>query len=198
MRGLYVWAGIAVGFLVLILVTFAIGWRDEGEPVSNAEWAQNVCGVVATWHGDLEAMVEDIRTPPAFGNLGAEEPQSETEQGRTGFVRAGLERAIEATNTLVDGVDRAGAPRSPQAAQLVSDWADKAQDDLQAAQDSLDEEAGSIRESVEQVAGATRSLSAVIASGVETLADVARVDPELAAAVRDSSTCQELREAESD
>jgi hypothetical protein len=34
----------------------------------------------------------------------------------------------------------------------------------------------------------------VLASGTQALVDVARVDPELASAIRDASTCQELRE----
>ena len=195
MRRLLVWAGIAAGILVLILVTVAIGWRDdEGETVSNGEWAQNVCGVIAAWRGELEAIVEDVRTAPAVGSLGAEEPQSETPQGRTGLVRAGLERAVQATETMVDGIDRAGSPESPQASEIISDWADEALDDLEEAEDSLDEEADSIQASVEQLAGATRSLAAVVAGGVEAIADAARVDPGLAAALRDSSTCQELRE----
>jgi hypothetical protein len=190
----FIWAlAIAAGVLVLLVVSAALADDDSGQTVSNGEWAQSVCGAVATWQGELEAIVEDIRTPPAFGSLGVEEPQSETEQGRTGFVRAGLERAIQATDTMVEGIERAGSPQSEEASKAVSEWADKAHDDLEDAQDSLDEEADSIRESVEQVAGATRSLAAVFASGVETLADVARADPQLAAAVRDSSTCQALR-----
>ena len=35
-----------------------------------------------------------IRTPAASASVGVEEPQSETPQGRTGFVRAGLERSV--------------------------------------------------------------------------------------------------------
>jgi hypothetical protein len=196
MRGPFAWvAAVVAGVIAVILVTALVGWRDDSdETVPAGEWAQNVCGAVATWRGELEAIAEDIRTPPAFGSLGTEEPQSETPQGRTGFVRAGLERAVQATDTMIEGIERAGAPESPQAAQLVSDWADKAHEDLEDAQDSLDEEADTIRESIEQLAGASRALASVIAGGVETVADVVRVDPELAAALRDSSTCQELRE----
>ena len=38
-------------------------------------------------------------------------------------------------------------------------------------------------------------MAEVLASGVQTLTDVARLDPELAAAIQDSSTCQQVREA---
>ena len=76
----------------------------------------------------------------------------------------------------------------------MSDWADSALDDLEEAQDSLDDEADTLEESIEQLTGAARTIAAVLASGVQTIADVARLDPELAAALRDSSTCQQLRE----
>ena len=55
-----------------------------------------------------------------------EEPQSQTPQCRTGFVRKGLERSVQATETLVIGIDNAGIPDTPQgeeAAEEVSDWA---------------------------------------------------------------------------
>ena len=48
---------------------------------------------VGVWRGELEAIVDDIRTPSAASTAG-EEPQSETPQGRTGFVRAEFERAV--------------------------------------------------------------------------------------------------------
>ena len=37
-------------------------------------------------------------------------------------------------------------------------------------------------------------MAAVLASGAQTIVEVGRVDPELAAALRDSSTCQQVRE----
>jgi hypothetical protein len=145
----------------------------------------------------MEAIVDDIRTPNASSTAGGEEPQSETPQGRSGFVRKGLERAIQATETLVEGIDNAGVPETPEgdeAARLVSDWTDSALDDLENAQDSLDDEADSLEESIEQLTGAAGAIASTLAGGVQTLADLARLDPELAAAVQDSSTCQQFRE----
>ena len=46
-----------------------------------------------------------------------------------------------ATETMVEGVENAGTPDTAQgeeAAELVSDWADSAVDDLEEAEDSLD------------------------------------------------------------
>jgi plasmid stabilization system protein ParE len=145
----------------------------------------------------MEDIVEELRTPSEFPAAGSEEPQSETPQGRTGFVRIGLERAVQATDTMIEGIDNAGTPDTPEgaeAARLISDWSDSALDDLEEAQDSLDEEADSLEESITQLADAARAIGAALTSGVQTLAEVGRTDPELAAAVQQSSTCQQLRE----
>ena len=192
------WFIVAVGILVVLGIGALIGVRDKsGETVSAGDWAQAVCGAVGVWRGEIEATVEDIRNPASSGAMGTEEPQSETPQGRTSFVRGGLERAVGATETLVVGIDDAGIPETPQgpeAAREVSEWADSALDDLEEAEDSLDDEADSLEESIEQLAGAAQAIGATLAGGVQTIADVARTDPELAAALRDSSTCNELRE----
>ena len=104
---------------------------------------------------------------------------------------------MQATDTLIEGIDNAGTPDTPdgaEAARLVSEWSDSALDDLEEAQDSLDEEADSIEESITQLADAARAIGAALASGVQTIADVARLDPEIADALQESSTCQQLRE----
>jgi hypothetical protein len=98
---------------------------------------------------------------------------------------------------MVEGVENAGTPDTPQGeevASLVSDWADSALDDLEEAQDSLDEEAESLEDAIEQVTDAIGAIGAVLVSGVQTDLEIVRTDPELAAAFRDSSTCQELRQ----
>jgi ABC-type transporter Mla subunit MlaD len=112
-------------------------------------------------------------------------------------VRKGLERAIQATETLVEGIDNAGVPDTPEgdeAANQISDWADSANDDLEEAQDSLDEEADSLEDSIEQLTAAAGTIATVLAGGVQTFTDVARLDTELAAALQSSPTCQDLRE----
>jgi hypothetical protein len=186
------------GIALLLVVTALIGTgEDSGETVTAGEWAQSTCGAVGVWRGEMEDIVEELRTPSEFPASGAEEPQSETPQGRTGFVRVGLERAVRATDTMIEGIDNAGTPDTPEgadAATLVSEWSDSALDDLEEAQDSLDEEADSIEESITQLTDAARAIGAALASGVQTIADVARLDPELAAALQESSTCQQLQE----
>ena len=195
-RGPLAWILAGVGILAVIVVAAAIGGRDKsGETVPAGEWTQSVCGAIGVWRGELEDIVDDVRNPNAQAAAG-EEPQSETPQGRTGFVRKGLERAVGAAETLVVGIDDAGIPDSPQgeeAAKTVSDWADSAQKELEDAQDSLDEEADSLEESIEQLTGAARAIGSVLAGGVQTIAEVTRLDPELARTALDTSTCQQLR-----
>ena len=65
---------------------------------------------------------------------------------------------------------------------------------LEEAQDSLDQEADTLADAIAQLTDAARAITSAVASGVKAVADVARTDPALAAALRDSSTCQQLRE----
>ena len=199
-RGPLAWVVAGVGVVLVIVVAAAIGGRDKSdETVPAGEWAQSVCGAAGTWRGEMEAILDEVRQAPSRGSLGVAEPQSETPQTRRGFVRAGLERAVQATDTLVEGIDNAGAPDTPQgeqAAQQVSDWASSSKDDLEQAQDSLDSEADTLEDAIRQVTTAAGALGTTLASGVKTIADVAASDPALAAALRDSSTCQELRKKE--
>ena len=85
--------------------------------------------------------------------------------------------------------------RASEAANAISGWADATQDDLEDAQDSLDEEADTLEDAIDAADGrGARDQRARSTSGVKAVADVARTDPALAAALRDSSTCQQLRE----
>ena len=194
------WVLAAVGVILVIVVSAAIGGRDKSdETVPAGEWAQSVCGAAGVWRGEIEAIVEDMRTPAAFGDPGADEPQSETPQSRRGFIRSGLERAVQATDTLVEGIDNAGAPdtaQGQQSAQQISDWASSSKDDLEKAQDSLDNEADTLEGAIQQITTAAGALGTTLASGVRTFTQVATSDPALTAALRDSSTCQELRKKE--
>ena len=195
MRSPVAWILAGVGILAVIVVAAAIGGRDEsGETVPAGEWAQSVCGAIGVWRGELEDIVDDVRVPNAESAAG-EEPQSETPQGRTGFIREGIERAVLAADTLVVGIDNAGIPDTPEgeeAAERVSDWAEEAQDELEETQDGLEEDAETAEESIGQLTDAARTIVAVLGSGLQTFVEISRLDPELARAALDSSTCQQL------
>jgi hypothetical protein len=199
MRGGWLWVVVILAGVVAVTGVVALVGRDDNkdQTVSAAEWADSVCGSVAVWRGEIESIVDEIRQPSATGSTGTEEPQSETPQGRTGFIRTGLERVVRATDTMITGIDNAGVPDTPQgeqSANAISDWADATRDDLEDAEDSLDNEADTLAEAIAQLTDAARAIAGAVTSGVKAVADVGRTDPELAAALRDSSTCQQLRE----
>ena len=199
MRGGWLWVVVIVAGVVAVTGVVALVGRDDSEDqtVAAGEWADTVCGAVAVWRGQIESIVDGIRDPDASGSLGVEEPQSETPQGRTTFIRDGLELTVEATETMITGIGNAGVPDTAQGAQsakAISGWADTTVNDLEDAQDSLDNEADTLAEAVAQLTDAARAITGAVTSGVKAVADVGRTDPELAAALRDSSTCQQLRE----
>ena len=199
MRGPWLWiVAIVAGIVVLIGVVALVGRDDsENQTVPAGEWADTVCGSVAVWRGQIESIVDELRQPSATGSTGTTEPQSETPQSRTGFVRTGLERTVRATQTMITGIDNAGVPdtaQGEQAANAISGWADATRNDLEDAQDALDDEADTLADAIAQVTDAARAITGAVTSGVKAVADVARTDPELASALRDSSTCRELRE----
>jgi len=199
MRGGWLWVVVILAGVVAVTGVVALVGRDDNkdQTVSAGDWADSVCGSVAVWRGEIESIVDEIRQPSATGSTGTTEPQSETPQSRTGFVRTGLERTVRATHTMITGVENAGVPDTPQgeqSANAISGWADATRNDLENAQDSLDEEADTLADAIAQLTDAARAITGAVTSGVKAVADVGRTDPELAAALRDSSTCQELRE----
>ncbi|WP_217922891.1 hypothetical protein [Miltoncostaea oceani] len=198
MRGAFLWVGLIIIGLGAVIGLFAIVGTDDhaDEQVSAAEWSADVCGAVLVWRGQMESIVDDIRQPTAIGDA-TSEPQSETEQTRTGFIRSGLERAVQATDTLTLAIETAGIPDSPggaESADALDAWSSDARDELDAAQDALDEEADTLEAAVEQLASATRSLGTALAGGVDVIAEVAVSDPQLAVAVRNAPTCRTLQE----
>lgn len=202
MRGPVAWiVGIVGGVVLLLVATAMVGNRDDsGETVPAGQWAQSVCGSIGVWRGEIEAIVDGIRQAPATGT-GLEEPQSQTPQGSPSLVRSGLEETVRATEVLVTGIDNAGVPDTGQgeaAAMQVASWADTSLANLNKAEDSLDTEAATPEAAIAQLTGAASAIRLVVVSGYETLSDVAVLDSELAAAIHESSTCQELMAEQSE
>ena len=202
MRGPLAWTvGILGGIVLVLVVTAWIGNRDDsGQTVPAGEWAQSVCGSIGVWRGEIEDIVDGIRQAPATGT-GIEEPQSQTPQGSPSLVRSGLEESVRATEVLVTGIDNSGVPETDQgeaAANQVASWADTSLANLNKAEDSLDTEAATPEEAIAQLTGAAGAIRVVVVSGYETLSDVALLDPEVAAAIHESSTCQQLLEEQSE
>ena len=185
--------------MVVLIAGAAIGGNDKsGETVPAGEWAQSVCGAVGVWRGELEDIVNDVRNSQRHQTAaGSEEPQSETPQGRTGFVRKGLERACEAADTLVVGIDDAGIPdtregrgRGGRRVRLGRLGPQRPRGGAGLARRRGGLPRGRRSSSSQDATGA---IGATLVGGVQTLTDVAQLDPELAVAFRDTSTCQQLR-----
>jgi hypothetical protein len=189
------WAIAGVGLVLVLVAAGLIGDRDDsGETVPAGEWAQNVCGVIGVWRGEAEAITESFRL--ATDGSDATESGAPTPEGKVDAAQLALERAIEAADTLVEGIERAGVPDTAggeEGAELISNWANGAKNDLEQAEDLLDEEGGSLEEDIERVVQAGQAIARVLESGRQVLATVGTTDPELEAAIRDASTCQELR-----
>jgi hypothetical protein len=189
------WIIAAVGIVLVLVATGLIGDSDHaGESVPAGEWAQDVCAAVGVWRGEAEAISESFRLSSESNEQTENVP---TPEGRLGSAQVALERSLEAADTLVEAVDRAGVPDTAggeEAADQVSSWANGAKEDLEEAEDLLDDEPDSLEDDVERVTEIARLIGGVLESGRQTLAAVVTSDPELEAAFRDSSTCQQLQE----
>ena len=199
MRGPLTWIiGIAVGLVLVLVVTGAIGHRNDREDtVTAGEWAQNVCGTVGVWRGELKSIVEDVRTPSAVAPTG-EEPQSETPQGRTGLRarRAGPRPSSPQTLSLRASTTRA-SPIRRRARKRTSRYPTGR---TRRRTTSRRRRTPSTRSPTPSRSRSTRwreqrgHVRTALTSGVQTIASVARLDPALAAALRESSNCKQLRE----
>jgi len=196
MRGSVGWVIAGLGIVLVLVATGLIGDRDRsGESVAAGEWTQDVCAAVGVWRGQIEAISESFRLSAESNDQ--TETAAPTPEGKLGAAQLALERAIESADTLVEAIDRAGTPDTAggeEAADQVSSWANGAENDLEQAEDLLDDEPDSLEEDIERVTEVARLIAGVLESGRQVLATVATSDPELEAAFRDSSTCQQLRE----
>ena len=155
MRGPLAWIlAIVGGIVVVLIVTAAIGNRDKsGDTVSAASYAQTRVrrrrDVARRDGGDRR------RDPPGSVARRARSRGAavgDAAGSRRASSAPGSRAASGRPKTLVEGIDNAGVPDTPQgedAAKSVSDWADAAVDDLEQAQDSLEEEADTLEEAVE-------------------------------------------------
>jgi hypothetical protein len=195
MRGLG-WIIAGVGILLVLVATGMIGDSNrKNETVPADEWADSVCAAVGVWRGQAEAISLSFRLSTESSEL--TETAASNPEGKLGAAQIALERALEAADTLVEAIERAGVPdteQGEQAADQVQAWADGARDDLNEVEDLLDEEPDTLEDDVARVAEAGAQIAGVLDSGRRILVTVAAADPQLEAAVRSSGTCQLLRE----
>ena len=189
------WAIAGLGLVLVLVASGLIGDRDaSGETVPAGEWAQDVCGAIGVWRGEIEAITESFRL--STESTDGTEAGAPTPEGKVGAAQRALERAIDSAETLVEAIERAGTPDTAggeDAAELISSFANGARNDLEQAEELLDEEGDSLEEDVERAVQAAQAIGRVLESGRQVIATVGTTDPELEAAIRDASTCQELR-----
>ena len=185
------WALVVVGVGIVIgAVALVGGDDDEGETVSASEWADAVCGAVAVRRGTIEEIVTDLRL--AGTPLAGDDQQEELR----GSVLLALERTVEATQTMVEGIALAGVPETSQgdsAAQEVATWAEEAEAELDAAQQRFEDGVEGIGDRLGAIATAAAAVAGTVAGGVQTISDVAELDPELASALEGSGQCTYVR-----
>lgn len=197
MRSWVLAAIIVVGGLgVLIGVSAALANDDNtGETVSADQWADDVCGTIGAWEGQLEAIRDEIDQ----SNYAARRHDGGSGDSveRTLMVRVAIDRAIQATNdTLREGLKRAGSPEGAggQAAALaIRAWALKTERDLRVAKAILDRNPGSTTAAFAALTAATRSLQQSLVTGRAVFLQAAGAQG-LAEAFSGSDNCQALRE----
>lgn len=199
MRGWVLAVVLVVGLGVILGVSAAIANDDNtGQTVSAADWADDVCGSIGAWRGQLEAVRDEVDQSnyAARRNDGGSGDSVE----RTLIVRVAIDRAIQATNdTLRQGLKRAGIPEGAggQAAALaLRGWALKTERDLRVAKAILKRNPGSTIAAYAALAAASRSLQQSLVAGQAVFLRAAGAEG-LAEAFSSSDNCQELREEES-
>lgn len=198
MKGWIVAVIIIAGLGVIMGVSAAVANDNTGQTVSADEWADDVCGSIGAWRGQLEAIRDEVDQSnyAARRNDGGSGDSVE----RTLIVRVAIDRAIQATNdTLRQGLKRAGIPEGAggQAAALaLRAWALKTERDLRVAKAILKRNPGSTTAAYAALAAATRSLQQSLVTGRAVFLQAAGAQG-LAEAFSGSNNCQELREEES-
>ena len=190
---LLIWAIVAFGIALVLGAAALAGSREKSDqPVSATEWANAVCGSVAVWRGELETIANDFRSP---GRIHADQ----TREDRRASVRLALERTVTATDTLVQGIESAGVPETPegrQAADEIQAWADTAHTNLEDSLDAFEDTGDEPRERLEALGAAPGGIHESLVTGVETLVGAARLDAHLGAAIVDAETSRSFSEEE--
>jgi hypothetical protein len=183
--------------LILAMVAGASGGRDHtGDVVRPDSWANDVCGTVGAWEGELH----DIRTELSRNNPGAR-----PNDGASGdhvewnlTVREAVNRAIAATqDTLQEGLKRAGIPDTPggpPASLALRTWAQLTEDELNKVQNGFDSDPDGNAGAFGLLGAAAAALARSAAAGRVTFAAVAALDPALASALDGSRNCRRLGE----
>ncbi len=189
---------VAVGFVLLLGIGVAIGNSADntGDTVRASSWADDVCGTVGAWEGQLEAIGDSVN----LSNVGARRSDGASGDSVEGtiYVRQAVDRAIQATNdTLQEGLRRAGIPEGNggvQASAALLDWAQVTENALIAAEASMREKPNTTSAAFASLGTAVKALESSAVLGRAAFVTAAATDPAIADALTGSRNCSKLME----
>ena len=200
MRGALAWiVAIVAGIVLVLVVTARSATRDDsGETVTAGEWAQSVCGAVGVWRGEMEDIVEELRTPSDVRGCGTRSRSRRRRREGPGSCAQGSSAPCRRPRRWSTGIDNAGTPDTPEGerggdARLRLGRLRPRRSRGRRRTRSTRRRTRSRRRST-QLTDAAGAIGAALASGVQTIAEVGRTRPRARGSVQESSTCQQLRE----
>jgi hypothetical protein len=196
MRTLVIIAAVVLGVAVVSGLVAATGnGRDNtGKTVPASRWANDVCGTVGAWEGDLKSIREELRR----SNYGARRSDGSAgdavEQAIS--IRSAVNRAILVTQTTLQrGLKRAGIPDASKgklASLTVRAWGKRTEINLRVAKAQLKRKPTSTSEAFAALAAPIGALARSAVDGRVVLKYVAALDPALADALNGSHNCRRL------
>lgn len=198
MRTLAIAGACILGVIVIMAVTgvAAGNGRDHsGEQVRANKWADDVCGTVGAWQGQLKDIREELR----HNNWAARRSDGYTGDAQEEFltIHGATDRAIRATQeTLQEGLKRAGIPDTSQgagAAAILRDWADQTEHNLRVAKGHIKQKPTSVSEAFASLIPPVTALATSAVQGRAAFKKAAALDSEVGAALT-SRNCGRLLE----
>jgi hypothetical protein len=196
-NGVVVAIALVVGLIIITSIVAAIGSDDHtGKTVSAESWADDVCGTIGAWEGQLEAIRDEL-SQSSYGARRIDGGSGDSVE-RTVTVRVAINRAIQATSDVLrEGLRRAGNPdaNGGQAAALVfRGWALKTELDLRVAKAQLRKGTDSTSQAYAALDAASNALQTAAVNGRAAFQKAASADPALADALNGSDNCKRLKE----
>jgi hypothetical protein len=189
-------AAIVVGLIVLtgVLAVVGSGSDNTGDTVRASQWADDVCGTVGTWQGELKDLREDLGN----STYGARESDGGSGDAveHVVYLRSILPRLIVSTeDTLQRGLERAGIPdadNGKEAALILRTWAVDTENKLRTVNQTLKRQPKATSSAFESLALTVGALGQSAVDGRAAFKKVQALDPALADAIGGSRNCDDL------
>ena len=196
MRTVVLVGSIVLGVLVVTAVIAAAdnGRDHTGDTVRTSGWANDVCGTVGSWEGDIEGIRNELRDSDFAARRDDGGSGDSVEQRVT--LRSAVDRAIRATETtLQEGLKRAGIPdatNGSQASQILQSWAQRTETNLRVAKSELRQKPDSPAAAFAALLAPANALARSALDGRAAFKKVAALDPAFADAIDGSGNCRRL------